>query len=448
MGRGPWLPVVAVVGSGWVVSDVLGHLGHGLIAAALPAAAAAAGLVWLSGRGTVTARLPATATGLLQRCEGLIEQFVQLEGAEAPRQQERRRELQEWRSSQEEPGLSLALVGVQLPDAAVMAPMRDALRGRTSLALHWARPLPASSPDWRWPTLFERCDVLLYHLRLPLSAADLRWLEGLDDCPCLWLLATFQGSTETERMRQELAAQLPEGQAARVLFWDGSSPALAEALEPLALDLRQRPLQLRRDARLRSLRLLHRRWQADLEQLRRQRWIQLQQRTQWIVAAGVFAAPLPSLDLLVLAVANGLMLQEMARLWGCSWSMAQLREAALELGKAALAQGVVEWSTQALAAAIKLHGATWLIGGTVQAVSAAYLTRVVGHAMADMLALTAGVAAPDLERIKRQAPLLVARAAEAEKLDWAAFLHQGRSWVQQQSSRINGAGSALPQASS
>ncbi|MEA5473854.1 YcjF family protein [Synechococcus sp. CCY9201] len=448
--RGPWLPVVVVAGSGWLVSDLLGHVGHGLMAAALPAAAAAAGLVWLSGRGTVTARLPATASGLLQRCEGLMEQFVQLEGAEGSRQQERRRELQEWRSSQEEPGLSLALVGVQLPEATAMTPMRDALRGRAALALHWARPLPASSPDWRWPTLFERCDVLLYHLRLPLSAADLRWLEGLDDCPCLWLLATFHGSVQdgsAQRMRQELAAQLPAGQAARVLFWDGSSETLAAALEPLALDLRQRPLQLRRDARLRSLRLLHRRWQADLEQLRRQRWIQLQQRTQWIVAAGVFAAPVPSLDLLVLAVANGLMLQEMARLWGCSWSMAQLRDAALELGKAALAQGVVEWSTQALAAAIKLHGATWLIGGTVQAVSAAYLTRVVGHAMADMLALTAGVAAPDLERIKRQAPLLVARAAEAEKLDWAAFLQQGRNWVQEQSNRINGAVPALPQAS-
>ena len=83
----------------------------------------------------------------------------------------------------------------------------------------------------------------------------------------------------------------------------------------------------------------------------------------------------------------------------------------------------------------------------MQAVSAAYLTRVVGHAMADMLALTAGVAAPDLERIKRQAPLLVARAAEAEKLDWAAFLQQGRNWVQEQSNRINGAVPALPQAS-
>jgi predicted alpha/beta hydrolase family esterase len=106
--------------------------------------------------------------------------------------------------------------------------------------------------------------------------------------------------------------------------------------------------------------------------------------------------------------------------------------AAAELGKAALAQGVVEWSTQALASAVKLHGATWLVGGALQALSAAYLTRVVGRAMADVLALSAGVSEPDLARIRSEAPLLVARAAEEERLDWAGFLGQGRGWLEQQ----------------
>jgi hypothetical protein len=69
----------------------------------------------------------------------------------------------------------------------------------------------------------------------------------------------------------------------------------------------------------------------------------------------------------------------------------------------------------------------------MQALSAAYLTRVVGRATADMLALSAGVSEPDLAEIKRQAPLLVARAAEAEKLDWPAFLQQGRQWLHSQS---------------
>jgi hypothetical protein len=49
--------------------------------------------------------------------------------------------------------------------------------------------------------------------------------------------------------------------------------------------------------------------------------------------------------------------------------------------------------------------------------------------MADMLALSAGVSEPDLAEIKRQAPLLVAKAAAAEKLDWPAFLEQARQWL-------------------
>jgi uncharacterized protein (DUF697 family) len=151
-----------------------------------------------------------------------------------------------------------------------------------------------------------------------------------------------------------------------------------------------------------------------------------------VVAAGVLVAPLPSLDLLVLAAANGLMLREMAQLWDCPWTLEQLRAASAELARAALAQGVVEWSSQALATAVKLHGATWLVGGALQALSAAYLTRVVGRAMADTLALSAGVAEPDLALIRREAPLLVARAADQEKLDWVGFLRQGRRWWEQQ----------------
>ncbi len=44
---------------------------------------------------------------------------------------------------------------------------------------------------------------------------------------------------------------------------------------------------------------------------------------------------------------------------------------------------------------------------------------------------------PDLERIRREAPLLVAQAAESERLNWAGFLQQGRQWLAQQA--VNGA---------
>jgi hypothetical protein len=127
------------------------------------------------------------------------------------------------------------------------------------------------------------------------------------------------------------------------------------------------------------------------------------------------------------------MLQEMARLWECPWSLEQLQAAALHLAKAALTLGVVEWSSQGLAAVVKLHGATWLVGGALQALSAAYLTRVVGRAMADYMALAVGVPEAELEALlQQQAPVLVARAAEEEKLNWSAFLQQGQQWLQRQ----------------
>jgi hypothetical protein len=50
--------------------------------------------------------------------------------------------------------------------------------------------------------------------------------------------------------------------------------------------------------------------------------------------------------------------------------------------------------------------------------------------MADLLALSAGVSEPDLAMIQREAPLLVARAAAAERLDWSKFLQEARGWIQ------------------
>ena len=65
----------------------------------------------------------------------------------------------------------------------------------------------------------------------------------------------------------------------------------------------------------------------------------------------------------------------------------------------------------------------------MQALSAAYLTRVVGRSMADWLAINAGVDELDLVALKQQAPLLVARAAEEERVNWNGFVPQSREWL-------------------
>ena len=439
----PWLPSLGLGLAGWLVTDGLLRLSHLPLSPGITLAGLALGAWWWR-RPRPLGPSATDVPGWLERLERLDAQFGTLAAGqvdptspagalvEAARL-DRANQLAALRQELGRLGLTLALVGTNPPSGQLQGTVLEALRGPEPLQLHWAHPLPAWSADWCWPPVFEACDGLIHHLRMPLSAAELRWLEALPQGQPAWLLVQRDGQGPgPDQLAAELQAQLGADLSARLLFWDGQAQTLASSLAPLARDLGPAAASLRQARQLRRLQQLHGRWQRDLEQHRRELFRPLQRRTQWIVAAGVVAAPLPSLDLLVLAVANGLMLQEMARLWDCPWTLEQLQAAAGELAKASLALGVVEWSSQALAGLVKWHGATWLVGGAMQALSAAYLTRVVAHAMADMLALSAGVSEPDLAAIKRQAPLLVAQAAAAEKLDWPAFLEQGRQWLRSQ----------------
>ena len=432
-----WRGAALALGGALVLNEALGTWLH-LDGGALLGLGALAGGWWLLSRRrpVVIPRLPADTRGWIRRCEEVLPRFEQLaevgvDGDPALAQEGRRQELAGLLAALERPDLAAAVVGCRPPAGELHGTVAEALRSRRPLQLQWGEPLPSGGEGWCWPPVFRQADLLLYHLHWPLSAADLRWLEALPQGQPLWLLLQAPPALERPALLAELAGQWAALDPQRTLVWDGEPATLASVLAPLSSWLRLRGERQRQETAVRVLEDLHRRWQADLEALRRRHWQRLQQRTQWLVAAGVLASPLPSLDLLVLGVANGLMLQEMARLWDCPWELATLRAAAAELARAALGLGLVEWSSQALLAAARLHGATWLVGGTLQALSAAYLTRVVGRAMADVLALSSGVAEADLAAIRRQAPILVARAAEAERIDWQAFLGQGRQWLQQ-----------------
>ncbi len=87
-----------------------------------------------------------------------------------------------------------------------------------------------------------------------------------------------------------------------------------------------------------------------------------------------------------------------------------------------IAQGVIEWSGQTLIGLTKLHGPNWLVAGAFQAISAAYLTRVVSSSLADFMALTKGVSEPDLEFIKENSDKIVERAFENEKINWKSLI--------------------------
>ena len=427
-------PSLAVLGGGVLLVDSL----HGPLSSVLSLTAAAGGLWLLSARLRPTPVLPHHSDGWLERLEGLLEAFERLDpegqgAAQAPEQLQRRRELASLQARQRRQQLEIALVGAHGWSADLQAAFVAACSSPLPLRVHRSAPLPPAASSWQWPDTFQRCDHLIVRLSLPFTAADLRWLEAVPSGQQVWLLVDRPAQADCAAALEALRRQVPPSLAERLWAWSPESPErLPLELQPLITEILQGASRQPERTQLRNLEAMHGRWQLQLEAIRRRQWQQLQQQTQWTVAAGVLIAPLPSLDLLVLAAANGLMLREMARLWDCPWSVEHLQAAATQLGRAALTLGVVEWSSQALAAVVKLHAATWLVGGAIQALSAAYLTRVVGRAMADYLALAAGVPEQELEELlQRQAPLLVARAAEEERLDWAGFLQQGRQWLQE-----------------
>ena len=429
-------PTLAVLGGGVLLVDSL----HGPLSSLLSLSAAAGGLWLLSGKLRPTPAPPQHSDGWIERLEGLLEAFNRLDpqgqGAmEGPEQMHRRHELALLQARQQREFLEIALVGSSGWSEALQAAFLAACPSPLPLRVHRSAPLPPAADSWQWPEAFQRCDHLCVRLTAPLTAADLRWLEAVPEGQEVWLLMDRPSDGEGSLAYEALQRQLPSALSDRLWMWSPeSAERLVSDLSPLTARILQSAARQPERTQRRNLEALHSRWQLQLEAIRRRQWQQLQQQTQWTVAAGVLVAPLPSLDLLVLAAANGLMLREMARLWDCPWSAEQLQAAATQLGRAALSLGVVEWSSQALSSVVKLHAATWLVGGALQALSAAYLTRVVGRAMADYMALAVGVPEADLEALlQRQAPLLVARAAEEERLDWAGFLQQGRQWLQDRS---------------
>jgi len=424
-------PLAAWVGGGLVLLETL----QGPLSSLLGLSAAAAGLWLVSGRlrPNSQASLPSSSEAWLQRCEAVLQSFETLDqDGDLQRQEQRRHQLGALRQLVGEPHLRVALVGSSGWSDALQSHLLENCKPLCPLRVVRSHPLPPSSDQWHWPEPFRHCDLIVYRLDLPLKAADLRWLEALPEGQRALLLVDYSGD-DWQTIGSHLKKQLPSLLRDQCWPWSPERPEqLGDQLLPLAQTFAALGPDWKRSTQKRCLRELHGYWQGELEAMRRSRWQQMLQRTQWAVAAGVVVSPLPTLDLLVLAAANGLMLQEMARLWNSPWSLEQLQATALHLGKACLSLGVVDWSTQALSSVVKLHGATWLVGGAIQALSAAYLTRVVGRAMADYMALAVGVPEEDLERLlQQQAPLLVARAAEQEKLDWSGFVRQGQSWLQQ-----------------
>ncbi|WP_449314288.1 YcjF family protein [Richelia sinica] len=115
-----------------------------------------------------------------------------------------------------------------------------------------------------------------------------------------------------------------------------------------------------------------------LNGVRRDRSTPIIEQYQWISAAAAFANPIPALDILATAAINAQMVMDLGKIYQQKFSLEQAQTVAATMGSFMLKLGLVELSTKAVTGILKTNAATFVAGGLVEGVSAAYLTRVAG----------------------------------------------------------------------
>ncbi len=115
-----------------------------------------------------------------------------------------------------------------------------------------------------------------------------------------------------------------------------------------------------------------------LNKVRRDRALPIVERYQSIAAAAAFANPVAALDLLATVAISGQMLVDLSEIYQQKFSLDQAKTASGTIGELMVKLGLVELSTQTVASVLKTNAITYVAGGAVQAVSAAYLTRIAG----------------------------------------------------------------------
>ena len=281
--------------------------------------------------------------------------------------------------------------------------------------------LPSISNDEELNSQIFQNDIVFYHVTPPLSARSLLWLDKLPTDIRLWLMTPSpENNLEREQM-EELKSEIPLQLKQKIL--DINLKKMLISNLPLSFRLNYITPKITIEAtKKRLLRELHSNWQAEIEIIRRISLKEVQKKNQIIVAASVFASPVPSVDVLSMTVLNALMINEIKSIWGCTWSPEILEKISKVILKTAITQGVVEWSGQTLLGISKFHGPNWLIAGSFQAISAAYLTRVVSRSLADFMAINKGVSEPDLKNILSESEKIVENAFKSEKINWQSFL--------------------------
>jgi uncharacterized protein (DUF697 family) len=99
----------------------------------------------------------------------------------------------------------------------------------------------------------------------------------------------------------------------------------------------------------------------------------------WIGAGVLAVTPLPGLDLLGTAAVQAQMVVEIGRIYGVTLSRGTAQDLALTVGRSLAGLGLVKGGVALLSSALTLNLPALLVSRALQAVSAAWLTRVAGR---------------------------------------------------------------------
>jgi len=115
-----------------------------------------------------------------------------------------------------------------------------------------------------------------------------------------------------------------------------------------------------------------------LNVVRRDRAIPIIEQYQYIAAAAVFANPVPALDLLATTAISTQLVIDLGAIYQQKFSLDQAKTVAATLASQMFKLGLVELSTQTITGLLKSNAVTYVAGGAVQGISAAYFTRIAG----------------------------------------------------------------------
>ena len=223
--------------------------------------------------------------------------------------------------------------------------------------------------------VFEALAGLGKRLMLVLNKCDLRGEQ--EEARLLQLLR--------QRSRDHIAAEdvIPASAAPQSVPMPGGRPLqpVAEVdalLRRIAAVLHADGEELIADNLLLQCRRLSEASRSLLTRQRRSDCEAIVDRYMWIGAGVLAVTPLPGLDLLGAAAVNAQMVVEIARIYGISMSRQSAQDLALSVGRTMAGLGLVKGGVSLLSAALSLNVPALVVSRAIQAVSAAWLTRVAG----------------------------------------------------------------------